>query len=252
MLKAIIVDDELHCVETLEFQLQRLAHKVQVLAKFNRPQDAIEFIKTQEFDLLFLDIEMPGMNGFELLSQIENFNFKVIFTTAYDQYAIKAIKYSALDYLLKPIDEEELATAINTYVDNKLENEDAKSYKFLLDIIKNPGAIKSKVALPTSEGLEFIEIDTIIRCQSESNYTHFFLADGTKYLICRTLKEVEAILTPNGFIRLHQSHLVNPKYMRKYIRADGGFVVMSDGAELAVSKTKKDYILELFNSIDRI
>lgn len=250
-MKVVIVDDELHCTETLEIVLKNLQKQVDILGKFNNPIEALEFIKHNDFDILFLDIEMPKLSGFELLAQLENFNFDVVFTTAYNQYAIKAFKYSALNYLLKPIDTDELLACINQWETKSLRLLASSQFDFLMDLLKNNPRTKSKIALPTTYGLEFIEIDEIIRCQSDSNYTNVFFKNTKPLLICRTLKEVENILGTNGFIRIHQSHLINPLYLKKFIRNDGGYVVMEDGEKISVSKGNKDKITAVFNQIDR-
>lgn len=251
MIKVVLIDDELHCTESLEIILNSLKKPMKIIGKFNNAIDALAFIKTADFDILFLDIEMPNLNGFELLNQLNDFKFDVVFTTAYDQYAIKAFKFSALNYLLKPIDDQELLASINKWESKSQKNLPADQFNFFLDILENSQKRRSKIALPTTYGLEFIEIGEIIRCQSESNYTHFFLKNEETFLICRTLKEVESLLSANGFIRIHQSHLINPLYLKKFLRNDGGYVVMEDGEKISVSKNNKDKIIDIFNQIER-
>lgn len=251
MIKVVLVDDELHCTESLEILLKSFNKPIQIIGKYNNSIEALAFIKSTAFDILFLDIEMPGLNGFELLSQINDFKFDVVFTTAYDQYAIKAFKYSALNYLLKPIDDTELLECIQKWESKIYKNLPLDQFNFFIDILHNSQKKRSKIALPTTYGLEFIEIGEIIRCQSESNYTHFFLKSGEKFLICRTLKEVESLLTNNGFVRVHQSHLINPIFLKKFLRNDGGYVVMEDGEKISVSKNNKDKIIDIFNQIER-
>ncbi|MEO5910322.1 MAG: LytTR family DNA-binding domain-containing protein [Pelobium sp.] len=251
MIKVVFVDDEVHCTESLQILLKKLNRPVEIIGKFNNPLEALPFIKSNSFDILFLDIEMPGMSGFELLHQINDFKFDVVFTTAYDQYAIKAFRFSALNYLLKPIDENELEECLNLWEKKSNKALSNSQFSFFLEALQNPQKNKSKIALPTTDGFEFIEIDEIIRCQSDSNYTNFYLKNGDKFLICRTLKEVESILQHNGFIRIHQSHLINPQYLKKYLRNDGGNVVMQDGVSISVSKNNKSKIVEIFEQIDR-
>ena len=251
MIKVILLDDEVHCTESLEIILKTLKTEVQVLAKFNDPEHALEFIKLNKFDILFLDIEMPRMNGFELLSSLPSINFDVIFTTAYNQYAVKAFKFSAINYLLKPIDETELADCLQAWEIKALKQMPQNQLEFLLETIQNGQKTSSKLALPTTYGLEFIEIKEIVRCQADSNYTTVFLSNTDKYLICRTLKEVENILQHHNFLRIHQSHLINPNHMKKFLRNDGGYIVMDDGEKISVSKNNKEKIIEIFSHIER-
>jgi len=251
MIKVVLLDDELHCTELLDIILKNLDIKVEVIAKFNNPEYAIEFIKLNKFDILFLDIEMPSMNGFEVLSTLPQINFDVIFTTAYNQYAVKAFKFSAINYLLKPIDETELANCLQQWETKTQKKLPRNQLAFLLEIIQNTHNNSNKLALPTAYGLEFIEVKEIIRCQADSNYTNVYLSNGDSYLICRTLKEVENILQHHHFLRIHQSHLINPKHMKKYLRNDGGYIVMDDGEKISVSKNNKDKIIEIFSQIER-
>jgi two-component system LytT family response regulator len=251
MIKVVLLDDEVHCTESLEIILQTLNTEVQVIAKFNDPELALEFIKLNKFDILFLDIEMPRMNGFEFLSSFLKINFDVIFTTAYNQYAVKAFKFSAINYLLKPIDEAELAECLQAWEIKVLKQMPQNQLEFLLETIQNGQKTSNKLALPTTYGLEFIEIKEIVRCQSDSNYTNIYLSNGDRYLICRTLKEVENILQHHNFLRIHQSHLINPNHMKKFLRNDGGYIVMDDGEKISVSKNNKEKIIEIFSQIER-
>jgi two-component system LytT family response regulator len=251
MIKVVLLDDEVHCTESLEIILQSLNTEVQVIAKFNDPELALEFIKFNKFDILFLDIEMPRMNGFEFLSSFSKINFDVIFTTAYNQYAVKAFKFSAINYLLKPIDEAELAECLQAWEIKVLKQMPQNQLEFLLETIQNGQKTSNKLALPTTYGLEFIEIKEIVRCQSDSNYTNIYLSNGDRYLICRTLKEVENILQHHNFLRIHQSHLINPNHMKKFLRNDGGYIVMDDGEKISVSKNNKEKIIEIFSQIER-
>ncbi|GCC52016.1 DNA-binding response regulator [Chryseotalea sanaruensis] len=251
-IKVVLVDDEKHCTESLSIQLEQLDIPTIVLGKFNDPLTAMAFLKENSCDMLFLDIEMPAMSGFDLLNRLNRFSFDVVFTTAYDQYAIKAFQFSALSYLLKPIDEIELTDCINRWLEKKQKTLQTDQFSFMLDMLKNSAKLQTKVALPTTDGLEFIEITKIIRCQAESNYTHIYLQDNISFLICRTLKDVDSILRPNGFLRIHQSHLVNPQHLKRYVRSDGGYVVMSDDAQLSISKANKQQVLEVVNAIERL
>ncbi|MBK0382577.1 response regulator transcription factor [Pedobacter sp. SD-b] len=251
MISIVIIDDELHCTASLQMLIDGLNKNIQIIAVFNDARLAQDYLRQNTFDLLFLDIEMPGLNGFELLNSLSQFKFDVVFTTAYDQYAIKAFNFSAVSYLLKPIDPLELSNCIDLWERKNQKYLTLNQFDFLIDSLQNGNAQNKKLALPTTYGLEFIAIENIIRCQSESSYTHFFLKNEEKHLICRTLKEVEQILFKNGFVRIHQSHLINPAYLKKYIRNDGGYVLMEDGEKISVSKSNKDKITEIFDQIGR-
>lgn len=251
MIKVVLLDDEYHCLESLETQLKSLNKPIEIIARFSNPIEALPYLRAHVFDILFMDIEMPGLNGFDVLEQLPEHSFAIVFTTAYNQYAIKAFKFSALNYLLKPIDDEELLGCINQWEKKAQKNISIEQYRLFLDILNPLQKTPSKIALPTAEGFEFIAIDQIIRCRSESNYTFFYLNNNIEVLICRTLKEVERILVNYGFIRIHQSHLINQSYLKKFVRHNGGYVVMQDGEEISVSKINKDKITVIFNQIDR-
>lgn len=253
MYKAVLVDDELHCTKGLSMLLREYyADKIEVAASFNKPMDALKFLLNQKVDILFLDIEMPGMNGFELLSKLMPLQMDVIFVTAYDQYAIKAFSYSAISYLLKPVDDSELQTVINRWLEKQQKSISVQQLALMKELLDNSHKTKTKVALPTGEGLEFLEISDIVRCESDNNYTRIFCNDKSHYLICRTLKEVEKVLGESGFIRIHQSHLINPQYIRKLLRNDGGSIIMTDGTELGISRAKKDRLYEMLAGVEKL
>ncbi|HWY34497.1 MAG TPA: LytTR family DNA-binding domain-containing protein, partial [Nitrosopumilaceae archaeon] len=195
-------------------------------------------------ELVFLDIEMPVMNGFELLEQFEPIPFSVIFTTSYDQYAIKAIRFSALDYLLKPIDPVELVAAIHK-VQLQKTHPSAEQFLMLMERIQHKETGFLKIAVPTSEGFELIPADHLIRCEADDNYTHLYLKNKTKIIACRSLKEMEEQLSDfNYFIRVHHSYLVNLNEVSKYIRGEGGYLVMNDGSTVNVSRNRKELLLK--------
>jgi two-component system LytT family response regulator len=255
MLRAIIVDDEAPCIETLEWDLKEYCPEVDVLATCRSGEEGLKAIEEWRPEILFLDIEMPGMNGFEMLKKVSSPQFAVIFTTAYDQYAIKAIKSSAVDYLLKPVDKDDLIQAVQkvktrlSMVDHDQLTEDVKNKVEEVFMQYEKLTSVESVALPTSDGYEFVSVDSIVHCQSDSNYTHFYLADGSRIFISKTLKEVQHLLPESKFIRVHNSHLVNASHIRKYIRGQGGQVIMSNGQSIAVARAKKE---ELMNWIDPI
>jgi two-component system LytT family response regulator len=246
MVKAVIIDDELHCINTLSMLLKAYCPDVHVVAACQSPVDGKNAIETLKPDLVFLDIEMPEMNGFKLLEQLHDIFFALIFTTGYDQYAIRAIKFSALDYLMKPIDPNELISAIKK-VQEQRHLPFAEQFQMLLKQIHDKNHQFNKLAVPTSDGFELISIDQLLWCNADDNYTHFYLKNKTHITVCRTLKEVEELLKGfEFFIRVHHSHIVNLKEVTRYVRGEGGYLVLSDGTSVNVSRTRKDMLLNTF------
>lgn len=229
MIRVFIVDDEINAIKSLEYLIKEHCPKLQIIGQAESVQEAISAIEKLNPDLVFMDIEMPTGSGFEVVEKTQHLDYKLIFTTAYDQYAIKAFKVNAQDYLLKPIDAIELIKAVNkisthaTYPDTKID----------------------KLSIPTNEGFQLIAFEKILRLVSESNYTHIFLVDGTKYLVAKTLKDFENSLG-TGFLRVHNSHLINIQEVNKIIKADGGFIVMSDASMIPISKPNKQQVFDLF------
>ncbi|TDB58670.1 LytR/AlgR family response regulator transcription factor [Arundinibacter roseus] len=244
-MKAILVDDEVHCTESLAILLRQYCPHVDVVGKYNRAEEALAVLNESTFDVLFLDIEMPVYNGFDILNRLTNKSFEVIFTTAYDQFAVKAFKYSAFDYLLKPIDGQELKACVDKLSEKQQHSDLQNQLNFLRTLLVKDQQAPQKIALPTTMGLEYVNVADIIRCESDSNYTRIFLKDPVPTLICRTLKEVEELLEGANFARVHHSYLINLDHLRKYVRSDGGYVVMSDGSEVAVSRSRKDVLNNL-------
>lgn len=243
MIRAVIIDDEPHATKSLEILLSEDCPQVQVVASFNHPAEALLFLRSNQVDLIFLDIDMPFMNGFELLNRLAPINFDIIFVTAYDQYAIKAFKFSAFDYLLKPVDEVELINSLR-----KLENKSKKStqnsnFEHLLEVFKSGQSAVKRIALPTLEGFEFIEVEKIIRCESDSNYTKIFLQNLPMMLVSRTLKEIEETLSDLPFIRVHNSHIIAKNHVKKYVKADGGYILMIDNSEIPISRARKEEVI---------
>jgi two-component system, LytTR family, response regulator len=242
MIKAIIVDDEPYCCETLATLLERYCPEVKVADICYSGNEALAAIREQQPQILFLDIEMPQMNGFELLEKLGDIKFELIFTTSYDQYAIKAIRFSALDYLLKPIDREELQKAVQK-VTQRLQHPMPQQMEMLLQKLQHPAVPIQRIAMPTMEGLQLIPIDSVISCASDSNYSILFLKQKQKLVVSRTLKEVEELLEDYSFLRVHNSYLVNLNEIDKYIKGEGGYLVMSDGSNIDVSRSKKEILL---------
>lgn len=248
MEKIVLLDDEKHCTDILRSLILKTHHNYEIIGDFNDPAQALEFVKNNEVDLLFLDIHMPGMNGFKFLDAIQPISFDVIFTTAFDQYAIKAFEYSAINYLLKPITEKALIKALLTREQRKKKMKD-EHWDVLKNAISDTEKEPGKIALPTGTGFEIMEVGDIVRCQSENNYTTFVFKEGKRVLICRTLKEVEKILACHSFLRVHQSHLINPKFVQTISKQDGGTVFMADDSEVPISRQKKESINELLSSM---
>lgn len=249
MIKAIIVDDERKFIDSLNEMInENFRDRMQVIAKSKSVKEAVHAIKIYDPDLVFLDIEMPPGNGFQVLEQIENKKFEVIFTTAYDQYAIKAIRFSALDFLLKPFGVQDLTEALKRYDEKMLTEKTQKQYEVLLYNIKSVSDSQKKIALPTLNGFAVVSLGDIIRCESESNYTQFYLKGKSRILVCKPLKDYEELLEENGFFRVHQSHLINMQFIKNYSRDIGGTVIMTDGSEVAVSRRKKDEFIKRLTS----
>jgi len=248
MIRAIVVDDEPYACQALQTLLKKHCPDVIVEAACLSALDAEQRILELKPQLVFLDIEMPHRNGFELLEQFDPVSFQVIFTTSYDKYAIKAIRFSALDYLLKPIDPTELKAAVSKAIQASNNSLMPAQLQLLLQSIREPATTVNRIAVPTLEGLQMLIIETILYCTASSNYTSFVMKDKKKLVISRTLKEVEEMLEDHGFLRIHHSHLVNVAAIEKYIRGEGGTVVMSDGTELDVSRSRKDSLLKVLQS----
>ena len=246
MIKAILIDDEEHCLDTLSIILKDFCPQVQILQQCSSAKQGLDAIERYQPDLVFLDIEMPAMNGFELLERLSTIPFFVVFTTSYNQYAIKAIRFSALDYLLKPVDPKELIDAVHKVeAQKKLPGDE--QFRILLDKINNKEHIYTKVPVPTSDGFELIPVEEIISCEASDNYTFFYLKSKKKITACRMLKEVEEQLNEYGyFVRTHHSYLINIKEATKYVKGEGGYVIMSDGSSINVSRSRKEMLLQRF------
>jgi len=242
MFKVLLIDDEERATDALRLMIEKTIPEIQQVRVCNDSRIAADIIHTYQPGLIFLDIQMPHLSGFELLEKMPNKNFKIIFTTAYNEYAIQAIRFSAFDYLLKPIDIEELQAAIHRFLEG---NED---YKQQLELLKNimyniqvPTAEEFRLALPTKDGVHFLQPQDIIRCEAVGNYTKFFVANNKTYLISKTLGDYDTLLTPHNFIRTHKSHLVNKKYI-SFIDHDG-FAVLKDNSRVEVSRRRKEDVM---------
>lgn len=241
-LKCVIIDDESNGRENLSGILKKYCPEIQVVAQASSVLSGIEAIQQYQPELIFLDIEMPDGNGFKLLEFFDKPTFGVIFVTAYDHYAIQAIRFSAIDYILKPINIIDLKNAIDRFLHRKKEQNQVMMKQLIQNSVNNLPV--KKLALPSTEKIEYHELQTIIRCEGESNYTTFFFINGTKLMISKTLIEYEEILEPFGFVRTHKSHLVNLMHVTCYNKIDGGSLTLSNGTNIPVSRRRKDFILE--------
>lgn len=250
MIKAVIIDDEQHCIDRLTMLLAKnCSDTVELLTGVQTVEEGLAAIKTYKPQLVFLDIEIGNKTGFDLLKQLPEINFEVIFTTAYDKYAVQAFKFSAIDYLLKPIDADELQAAIKRFNDRISQKDIAGKFDALFHNLKNIQSTSKKICVPVLSGLVFIQTDDIIRCESSVNYTTLFLKDKQKLLVAKTLKEFEEMLTGYNFYRVHNSHLINLAYIKMYNKGKGGTVTMTDGSEIEVSTRRKDDFLKQLTSL---
>jgi two-component system LytT family response regulator len=241
-IKTIIIDDEKNGRENLRGVLTKYCSEIEVVAEASSAIFGIEAIQSHQPDLVFLDIEMPGGNGFKVLEFFDKPAFGVVFVTAYDQYAIKAIRFSAIDYILKPINIVELKNAVDRFIHRKKDQTD-----LLISQFKHNNRVEQKaqkIALPTADKIEFREVQSILRCEGEVNYTCFYFTDETKLLISKTLVEFEEILEPYGFIRIHKTHLVNTMHVTAFNKADGCSLILSNGTSIPVSRRRKEFVLE--------
>ncbi len=244
---AIVVDDELDAQEVLCLMLKKFCPSVEVIACCNDADEAIKAIQLYKPQLVFLDIEMPIKNGFEVLNALPQIDFAIVFTTAYNQFAIKAIKYAAFDYLLKPIDANDLIETIHRlYASQKSEMN--QQIQLLMQQLQ-PSKALNKIALHTKEGLIFIQASEIIRCEAESNYSKIYLTNKQKHTIAKTLKQVEIVLADFQFYRIHHSHLINLTHVEKFVKTEGNYVIMSDGQQISIARNKKEEFIDKFSSL---
>lgn len=241
-IKSIIVDDEKNGRENLAGILNQYCPEIKILGQVNSVESGISLIKNSTPDLIFLDIEMPKADGFQLLEYFKDFHFEVIFVTAFDNYAIKAIRFSAADYILKPININNLKAAIDKVVNRIQQKEENQRMKQLVYNLRQPG--NPRIGLPTGDRIEFVEVDQIIRCQGEGNYTHIYFVNDKHLLVAKTLVEFEDLLEEFSFVRVHKGHLVNLKHVTAYAKTDGGILHLSNGSKVSVSRRRKDDLLK--------
>ena len=247
MIRCVLIDDESNSLEMMEWLLKTYCPQVQIDAMCNAAAKGIEAINKYKPDVVFLDIEMPHMNGFDMLEQFDKLSFDVVFCTAYDQFAIKAFKYSALNYLLKPVDPEDLKETIRR-LEEKKTTPSMEQVELLLANIKQasrPGT--QRIALTTGDGMIFVPTQDILYCTAESNYTCVVLVGGKRILVSKVLKEIDETLSGPDFFRVHNSFLINLNHIRKYVRGEGGYIIMDDGANISISRSKRQEFMDQFS-----
>jgi len=248
MIRAILVDDEQECLNALAYDLRNYCPEVEIVDICKGGKLGIKSIHKHKPDMVFLDIDMPIISGFDLLEMIGQIDFSVVFTTAYDKYALKAFKISATDYLLKPIDKAELKKAIQKVETKKSIKSPNEQVIFLLDQLKalDDDNVK-KIALPTFEGTEFINFKDIMYCEADGAYSNVYFVNGEKLYISKTLRYLEEALCDYHFFRSHKSYIVNTDFMKRYVKADGGYLLLDNGKQIKVSRSKKEEIINLFD-----
>jgi two-component system LytT family response regulator len=247
LMRAILIDDERANLENLEVLLAKHCPKVKIVGRSQSVDDAVNLVNLHQPDLLFLDIQMGKQSGFDLLTQISEKSFEVIFVTAYDQYGIQAVKFAALDYLLKPVNSDELSNAVakaEQRIKHKMDNE---QLGFLLQQLKKTETLVPKIALPQQNEIRYIAINDILRCEADNTYTFFFLVNGDKILVSKPLKEYSDLLKPYGFLRVHQSHLINPNCVKSWLKEDGGMLLMKNGDKIPVSKPNRESVKQVLS-----
>lgn len=242
----MIIDDEIGSIKSLQWELNAFKDELDIVATTQSPTEGLELLKQHQPQLLFLDVEMPGMNGFELLENAGQLHCDVVFTTAYDEFAVKAFEVSALDYLLKPVSSEELARVMEKVQEKQNHDLFNQKFEFLLKHIHRGDPRFRTIVVPTMESLDFIEVDTIIRCEADSNYTRIFRTEGKTLMVSKTLKSFEKMVDGMGFFRVHNSHLVNVRFIKQFLRGEKGTLILKDGTCLPVSRSRKLEFLKNF------
>ena len=246
MITAIIVDDDIKNIRVLKGLLEEFCPQVQVIGEAYGIEEAVTVVKANNPQLVFLDIEMPYGNGFQLLDRLMPVDFEIIFITAYDNYAVKAIRYCALDYLLKPVNIKELLQAVQRTTEQVKTKETNLKLQVFVDALRSRQNEMQKIAIPGMDGLNFVDMKSIVRCESDRNYTHVYLLHGKKITTTKTIGEFEEILPEGIFFRIHNSHLINLNCIKKYFKGRGGYVVMDDDTNIEVAARRKDSFLNRF------
>ncbi len=252
MITAILIDDDNNLRAGMKTLLNRYAPEIIIIGEADSVKTGTELLLQNPPQVVFLDIHLGDGSGFDLLEEVNKkgrLNSQIVFITAHEQYAIKAFRFSALDFLLKPVDPDELEKVIGKIKNVLVKSDSVAHIDLLLENIRKKVDNFKRIALSTSEGIHLFEISDIIRCESEDNYTKFYIRNSKPILISKTLKEYEDLLTEHGFERIHQSHLINLSYLKSYIKKDGGYVVMSDNSNLPISQRKKDRLQEILKTL---
>lgn len=253
MIKAVLVDDDLNLRKGMVAMIEKYAADIEIVGEAENVTDAINIISSRKPQVVFLDIQLAEGTGFDILEKIteieDKISFQVVFITAHEQYAIKAFRFSALDFLLKPVDPEELQHVVGKIKKTLQKNESFEHIELLLENIRKKTDNFKRIALSTSDGIHLFDVSEIIRCESADNYTKFFFKNRKSILISKTLKEYEELLSEHGFERIHQSHLINLAYLKSYIKKDGGYVIMSDDSHLPISQRKKEHLQEILKTL---
>lgn len=247
MIRCILIDDEKNALEMMEWLLKTYCPGVEIVAMCNSAEQGIEAIHAHKPDVIFLDIEMPRMNGFDMLEQFDKLFFDVVFCTAYDQFAIKAFKYSALNYLLKPVDPDDLKATV-ARIEERKSIPTKEQFELLMQNIHQPvKTTPQRIALTTGDGMIFVPTSDIIYCEAESNYTKVVLQGGKKIVVSKVLKDIDEALSGADFCRVHSSFLINVNRIKKYVRGDGGYLVMDDDANISISRNRRQEFMDLFS-----
>ncbi|HXB12543.1 MAG TPA: LytTR family DNA-binding domain-containing protein [Bacteroidia bacterium] len=249
MLKLVIIDDMKNAREVIESLVKKHCPNIEVAGTADGVQSGIQLIKQCKPDIVLLDIQMRDGTGFDLINKCKPVDFHVIFISAYEEHALKAFKFSALDYILKPIDSAELIDAIKKAENVVASNSRGQNIDILESNYTNESKETKKIILKTLDSIYALSIKDIVRCEAEVNYTHFFLSDGRKILISKPLKEYDELLSEYGFFRTHQSHLINLDYFERFKKTDGGFAILKDGSVIPVSSRKKDSFLQAIDTL---
>lgn len=248
-IRSIIIDDEADGRDALRIALEKYFPELRIEGSYASPEEALTAIREQNPDLVFLDIQMPQMSGFDLLRKIDPLTFEVIFVTAYDQYAIKAIRFSALDYLLKPVDLDDLRSAIEKAKARIQSKNSSHKYLEVLHNAQHKAGKVERVAVHTLDGIDFFNTDDIIYCKAEGSYTALCMRGKQSHLVSRNLKEFEDLLQHSGFCRVHHSYLVNLQHVHRYVKGEGGYVILTDSHHVDVSRRKKEEFVKLLERI---
>ena len=252
MITALLIDDDSNLRNGMKSLLTRYAPEIRIIGEADSVETGVNLLLQNPPQVVFLDIHLGDGSGFDLLEEVNRqgkLNSQIVFITAHEQYAIKAFRFSALDFLLKPVDPEELQKVIGKLKQVIDKNDNVAHIDLLLENIRKKTDHFKRIALSNSDGIHLFEVSDIIRCESEDNYTKFYIKNNKPILISKTLKEYEELLTAHGFERIHQSHLINLAYLKSYIKKDGGYVVMADNAHLPISQRKKERLQELLKTL---